>query len=412
VAGTGTGSSKMIMTSKDGIHWATRSSAADNSWFSVCYGDGLFVAVAFSGVGNRVMTCPASIGGGHYAETLLWEERDDFVYQIAKHPIRGIGDIYWLDEDTKIEKLITSIPTTYTGQSGDELSGYEGQAVFVMPYRSSAHPRFIAAFDGYQDDALGTYTGTPDALIERPDHVFKHLWAEILGADIGDLDSDTFDEAGVFYAANSYAFSLLIGEPIQAQELFMRLALQCRSRFLVMAYGTAKLLIRQLEQESEHAIPKIEIKRDSVSVTRSATGDLINLFHVYYDKDHAAGGNSPENYLSALKFQCGNSIAKYGQTEWQGDQTLFCFNAVTLDAMAEDVGNFLRQYHSTVRRIVRFGVFLDNLEVEPGDIIDLTHDLDAMTGFTCEVLKCVHHLGSKDRIDWLEIQAVENRWGE
>jgi hypothetical protein len=44
------------MTSPDGINWTIRTSAADNPWASVCYGNGLFVAVALSGTGNRVMT--------------------------------------------------------------------------------------------------------------------------------------------------------------------------------------------------------------------------------------------------------------------------------------------------------------------------------------------------------------------
>lgn len=39
-----------------------------------------------------------------------------------------------------------------------------------------------ADIDGYQDDESGSYTGTPGALIERPDCVLKHLWCEVLGA--------------------------------------------------------------------------------------------------------------------------------------------------------------------------------------------------------------------------------------
>jgi hypothetical protein len=40
--------------------WVTRSSAADNQWLSVCWSAeaGLFVAVANTGTGNRVMTSP------------------------------------------------------------------------------------------------------------------------------------------------------------------------------------------------------------------------------------------------------------------------------------------------------------------------------------------------------------------
>ena len=56
VADSGTGN--RVMTSPDGITWTIRASAADNGWFGVTYGNGLFVAVATSGTGNRVMTSP------------------------------------------------------------------------------------------------------------------------------------------------------------------------------------------------------------------------------------------------------------------------------------------------------------------------------------------------------------------
>ncbi|MDO9552978.1 MBG domain-containing protein, partial [Rhodonellum sp.] len=58
VAGTGTGN--RVMTSTDGITWTSRTSA-DNRWNSVTYGNGLFVAVADTGFGNRVMTSPDGI---------------------------------------------------------------------------------------------------------------------------------------------------------------------------------------------------------------------------------------------------------------------------------------------------------------------------------------------------------------
>jgi hypothetical protein len=56
VGGTGTGN--RVMTSNDGINWTSRTSAADNFWTSVCWAPelSLFVAVAATGTGNRVMT--------------------------------------------------------------------------------------------------------------------------------------------------------------------------------------------------------------------------------------------------------------------------------------------------------------------------------------------------------------------
>jgi hypothetical protein len=44
------------MTSPDGITWTSRTSAADNNWQSVAFGNNVFVAVANSGTDNRVMT--------------------------------------------------------------------------------------------------------------------------------------------------------------------------------------------------------------------------------------------------------------------------------------------------------------------------------------------------------------------
>ncbi|MCB9341330.1 MAG: HYR domain-containing protein [Lewinellaceae bacterium] len=61
VAVAQTGSGNRVMTSPDGITWTIRTSAANNDWRSVTYGNGLFVAVAQTGTGNRVMTSPDGI---------------------------------------------------------------------------------------------------------------------------------------------------------------------------------------------------------------------------------------------------------------------------------------------------------------------------------------------------------------
>ena len=61
VAVARSGIGNRVMTSPDGITWTLQTSAADNIWTSVTYGNGLFVAVARSGIGNRVMTSPDGI---------------------------------------------------------------------------------------------------------------------------------------------------------------------------------------------------------------------------------------------------------------------------------------------------------------------------------------------------------------
>ena len=50
-----------VMISPDGINWTSQTAAVDNSWGGVTYGNGLFVAVSDTGSGNRVMTSPDGI---------------------------------------------------------------------------------------------------------------------------------------------------------------------------------------------------------------------------------------------------------------------------------------------------------------------------------------------------------------
>jgi hypothetical protein len=59
VAASGTGN--RVMTSPDGITWTSRITPADNNWIDITYANGLFVAVAQSGTGDRVMTSPDGI---------------------------------------------------------------------------------------------------------------------------------------------------------------------------------------------------------------------------------------------------------------------------------------------------------------------------------------------------------------
>ena len=64
----------------DGITWTSRTSAADNSWHSVAYGTvggtGLWVAVGYSGTGNRVMTSPdgTTWTSSNAAAIVTWDE--------------------------------------------------------------------------------------------------------------------------------------------------------------------------------------------------------------------------------------------------------------------------------------------------------------------------------------------------
>jgi alpha-tubulin suppressor-like RCC1 family protein len=63
VAVASSGIGNRIMTSPDGMNWTSRVNPVDNDWKSVCWSAELclFVAVASSGTGNRIMTSPNGI---------------------------------------------------------------------------------------------------------------------------------------------------------------------------------------------------------------------------------------------------------------------------------------------------------------------------------------------------------------
>jgi len=284
--------------------------------------------------------------------------------------------------------------------------------VFIMkePIDATIQGNMVVAdIDGYQDDGSGTYTGTPSALIERCDHVFKHIWIALLGAASGDLDLGT---SGTYYAANSYKFCHAITEPIEARIELMRLAWQCRSRFFVSPYGTAELIVRQTSQVSGHSITNAEIVENSVSIERSPADNIINYFNIYYNRDFSKDKNIT-NVESVLNFTDATSITRYGQKELKkafSGGNILLFDAVSDDTMAAHVGAFILEWYKYIRNIVHFSVFLDNCEIEPGDYIDITHALDSMSAFVCEVLKIKHILGSAkaNRMDTLQITAIEN----
>ena len=66
VAVSGDGAGSQAMTSTNGVTWTSRGTPGDNRWDALAYGGGRFVAVANSGDGNRVMT---SQDGINWAKT-------------------------------------------------------------------------------------------------------------------------------------------------------------------------------------------------------------------------------------------------------------------------------------------------------------------------------------------------------
>ncbi|MBI5309004.1 MAG: hypothetical protein HZB37_11930, partial [Planctomycetes bacterium] len=67
----------------------------------------------------------------HNRGTPVWEERTDFTYEAFSHPIKQFDNVYAFGNNTKIK--ITSICTTYTGNTGSQHPTWPNKAMVVIP---------------------------------------------------------------------------------------------------------------------------------------------------------------------------------------------------------------------------------------------------------------------------------------
>jgi len=142
VAASGTGN--RVMTSPDGITWTARTSAADNSWQSVTYGNGLFVAVSITGTGNRVMTSPNGIN---------WTVRTSAVNNEWRSVTYGNGLFVAVASTGTGNRVMTSPDgITWTARTSAADNNWQsltyGDGLFVAVASSGTGNRVMTSTDG------------------------------------------------------------------------------------------------------------------------------------------------------------------------------------------------------------------------------------------------------------------------
>lgn len=239
--------------------------------------------------------------------------------------------------------------------------------------------------DGYQDDASGTFTGTANSLIKRPNHIFKHFLNTYLGIANADFSTDV----GSFFSTNSYEFSILINERKRAKEWLALMAWQCRCYFRFSA-GKAVLTLRPDSLSSQKSITANMIRmqddaKTTLRVRRSPVEELINKIRLYYQRDWLKSGTDAYKAVSGTSNS--TSITRYGEKE---RPDLFYFDFVTLEAMADHVRDFYLTRYKDRKKVLEMEVFLDNAEVEFADDLTIVPQSSLLT----EVQKVNFYPGS------------------
>ncbi len=165
-----------------------------------------------------------------------------------------------------------------------------------------------ANVDGYRDDGSGTYTGTPDALIERPDHFLKYLLAGLLGESADDIGS-SFAASGTYYGS-TYKFGFILHEVArEADNLVQALAFQCRSKFVEWR-GKFELIYQGSAPGVTRTFNDDEILEEPVfGFTREI--DIRNKVFAKYNRDYRQTGENA--YRGIEKDNDATSISKHGE---------------------------------------------------------------------------------------------------
>jgi hypothetical protein len=164
-----------------------------------------------------------------------------------------------------------------------------------------------ADVQGYQDDGGGTYTGTPSALIERPDHVFKHILIALLGEAAGDIGS-SFATSGTLYSS-TYKLAFILHEvATEADRLLQELAFQCRSKFVEFRGKFELVYLSTVPTASKTFTDDDCLEEPSFGYTPEI--DIRNAIYVKYKRDYRESGS--DAYDAIQPVADGASITQNG----------------------------------------------------------------------------------------------------
>jgi hypothetical protein len=229
--------------------------------------------------------------------------------------------------------------------------------------------------DGYQDDALGTFTGTPDALIENPADIIKHMLVVHSGMPLSEVGPSFMTARASLAMAipGGYKFAGVVDRGERILPLIRRMCLQSRLAFRHDGISAGLIFDRTAMPDPDKTIVPGMVSLGSVKSGFTNASDAVNRLEVFYDRDNTRPGTSPEDFYasvqsSALFPEPGEAMSIGRLGERSPTSPMLC--TFIRDA---SVASDLRDYYITrwkdVRKRVGFSVFLDNFEIEPGDIV-------------------------------------------
>lgn len=229
--------------------------------------------------------------------------------------------------------------------------------------------------DGFQDDGSGTYTGTPNALIERADHILKHLIIAKCGKTASEIDAADYAAAGAYFSANSFVLGFAILMRPNVRMLINRIANQTKAIDCWEA-GVHHLIHIPDTESRDGLIEAARIDLGRIRVKYTPRVDIQNSLSARYLRYWSGHETEIEADREVVTATDADSVSRYGALE--GDQRSYPYIAAT--AQAQAVLDREKTDRAGPRLLVDFtgGIYLSRFE--PGDIVKF----DLFTGVDTE----------------------------
>lgn len=240
---------------------------------------------------------------------------------------------------------------------------------------------FKICVSGLQDDLVGTYTGTPSAVIEKPPHIVKFV---LMNADFGlglsstVVNTASFDTAVTELEAaypGGLKMQIVINSTTSAEEFMLEVCRQ--SRMILYKERSGKIAVKVLRYDDTPDVVLSEIYHRGdfplISVNDNDWSTVLNDFDQLYKRDPfylpedpAAIARDPseklanELVLNSTTSTAGDSdriakllasVALYGKREYRAN-----FNFYDSSTYAQPVQNYICDRFSTLQKRSTFRI--------------------------------------------------------
>lgn len=220
----------------------------------------------------------------------------------------------------------------------------------------------------------------------------------MLGLTSSQIDLASFTAAGTEFAGavtGGYKLAGIVQNKAQIRNLWRDWEKNCRSYFF-WEFGKARIQFRPLNEIAlpftadktiaDNMIRLDENGRAAIQVERTPNRNIVNAIDLRYKRDW-----SSSEYDSIESGSDSDSIARYGRRERAAD---FEFDWTRIPAQARRLAAFFLAQHKEPSDVLEMELFLDNVELERGDLLAVSPPTHEDVGLPALVLGVGRTIGS------------------